>query len=97
MSVQYEARFAVARRWPAVPFVKCLNRSALFLALVVVTAGCTSRNGLPLAGPDPSDASAPVATAGYRSVLGDYRAGRPVGPSPWIEQNQRVAPAPKDK
>jgi hypothetical protein len=49
----------------------------------------------PLVGADPSDPSARVPAAAYRSTLGDYRGQRPVEPKPWTEQNQHVAPADK--
>jgi len=92
---QFEATAAVARR-RAVGLTP-LHKTTLFLALAIIVSGCASRDAIPLAGPDPADASAPTSRVGYRSTLGDYRSGRPVGPSPWIQQNQRVAPAPKQQ
>ena len=32
---------------------------------------------------------------GYRSTVAPYTTLRPVAPSPWKEQNERAAPAPK--
>ncbi len=49
----------------------------------------------PLAGPDPADPRARVPAAAYRSTVGPYARQRPVGPLPWREQNQRVAPPAK--
>jgi len=48
-----------------------------------------------LAGPDPSDPRASVRPASYRPVIGSYAGQRPVEPSPWRDQNDRIAPGPK--
>jgi hypothetical protein len=68
------------------------------LAGMVATAftlgGCMPAT-LPLAGADPADPGAKVAGAGYRSTVAPYSSLRPTAPSPWREQNDRVAPAPK--
>ena len=96
MSVPFEATVVASWRRTA-PFANHINKASLLVAVAILAAGCASRTAVPLVGPDPSDASVPVARTGYRSALGDYRTGRPVGPSSWIEQNQRVAPAPKEK
>lgn len=46
----------------------------------------------PIAGADPADPNARVRPFGYRSTLGPYSSQRPVAPSDWREQNERVAP-----
>jgi hypothetical protein len=64
------------------------------VALATAFAGCTQTPPR-LAGPDPSDPLAPVRPAAYRSVVGPYASQRPVEPSPWRDQNDRIAPAQK--
>lgn len=54
-------------------------------------AACTT-TAAPLVGADPSDPNARVKPVGYRSALGAYSSQRPVSPSDWPEQNERVAP-----
>ena len=49
----------------------------------------------PYGGPDPADPGARVPPLRYRSAIGPYERLRPVEPAPWREQNQRVAPKPK--
>jgi hypothetical protein len=48
-----------------------------------------------LAGQDPANPGARVPAAAYRSPVGPYVSRRPVEPSPWQDQNDRTAPAPK--
>lgn len=72
-------------------------RASTAIAIVgtsVFLASCTVKTA-PLAGNDPTDATSPVAKVGYRSTLAGYQSQRPVQPSSWIEQNQRVAPPPQ--
>jgi hypothetical protein len=72
-------------------------RSFVALAAVVIAtafAGC-ARTPPRFAGPDPSDPLTPVRPAAYRSVVAPYTSQRPVEPSPWRDQNDRVAPAPR--
>jgi len=57
--------------------------------------GCSAMPASPWTGFDPSDASAPVPPASYRSTVASYASQGPVEPRPWREQNERVAPAPK--
>lgn len=69
-------------------------------ALAATIAGTLALGGClptttPLAGADPADPSARVAAVGYRSTVAPYTTLRPVAPSPWKEQNDRAAPAPK--
>lgn len=63
--------------------------------LAGLLAACSAAPPGPVSGRDPSDPSSRVAAAGYRSVIDPYKSERPVGPAPWIEQNQQVAPARK--
>lgn len=64
-------------------------------ALGFLTAACAATPERMLAGADPSDPAVRVPSAGYRPVLGGYVSQRPVGPASWREQNERVAPTPK--
>lgn len=69
---------------------------AAFAMTALLLAGCMPRP-IPLAGADPADPGAKVAGVGYRSTIAPYTSLRPVAPSPWREQNDRVAPVPKTK
>jgi hypothetical protein len=64
----------------------------VFVALV--TASCSAVPP-PLTGPEPADPHAPVAAAGYRPALVPYTSRRPVEPTSWQQQNERVTPTPK--
>ena len=66
---------------------------AILLPLLATLAGCAPAPIL--AGPDPSDPRARVPAVGYRSTIAPYVSQRPVEPAPWREQNERVAPKPK--
>jgi hypothetical protein len=68
---------------------------AVVSPLCLLTAACFTAPPPPLAGADPADAGAPVRPAAYDSVLGRYTSRRPVDPGPWREQNERVAPTPR--
>jgi hypothetical protein len=68
---------------------------AVLAGLVPLLAGCADAPRLPAAGPDPADPGTRVPRVDYRSTLGSYRSQRPVDPASWVEQNERVAPAPK--
>ena len=65
------------------------------LASGLLVAACTAAPHQPFSGPDPSNATTPVRGVGYRSTVGSYASQRPAEPAPWREQNDRVAPAPK--
>ena len=65
-------------------------------ALCLLTAACTTAPARPYAGPDPADPAARAPASTYRPVLRGYVSQRPVEPAPWREQNERVAPAPKE-
>ncbi len=61
------------------------------IAAASLLGGCTATSA-PFVGPDPSDPNVRVPPAAYRSTIGSYTSQRPVSPSDWREQNQRVAP-----
>lgn len=67
---------------------------AAMTAASVTLGGCMPAT-VPLAGADPADPGARVAGVGYRSTVAPYTSLRPVVPSSWREQNDRVAPVPK--
>ncbi|ARQ03068.1 hypothetical protein CAK95_19630 [Pseudorhodoplanes sinuspersici] len=62
------------------------------ILLAGLLAGCTAARTAPVVVADPADANAPVRAARYNPVLSGYTSQRPVGPKPWREQNERVAP-----
>lgn len=75
----------------------CDIRSGIFAAMTaagMALGGCMPTT-MPLAGADPADPGARVAGVGYRSTVAPYSSLRPVAPSSWREQNDRVAPKPK--
>lgn len=65
-------------------------------SLAVILSACSTPPPSLVAGRDPSDPSAPVAAVRYTPVTAGTVDYRPVEPKPWGEQNQRVAPQPKD-
>ncbi|KAA0074488.1 hypothetical protein [Tardiphaga sp. P9-11] len=67
---------------------------AAMTAAGMALGGCMPTT-VPLAGADPADPGARVAGVGYRSTVAPYSSLRPVAPSSWREQNDRVAPVPK--
>ena len=71
------------------------QRAAGVIALCLLLAACFGAPQRPIAGPDPSDPNVRAPAVTYRPVLGGYVSQRPVEPAPWREQNDRVAPAPK--
>lgn len=70
------------------------RRLAAALALSCSLAGCLPATTL-RGGADPADPAARVGAANYRSTIAPYTSLRPAEPGPWLEQNRRVAPAPK--
>lgn len=71
------------------------GKAALLFVLAALNAGCANVPPRPLIGADPADPAARVPAVRYRSTIGPYTSQRPVEPSPWREQNERVAPEPK--
>lgn len=69
-----------------------LHPAALALCLALL-AGCSSAP--PPVGPHPADPQAPSRPAAYRPVVGPYASQRPVEPSGWRKNNERVAPQDK--
>ncbi len=67
---------------------------AIALALALLAAACKPVP-YPVATADPADPSVRVPAIRYQSTLGGYVSQRPVEPSSWREQNERVAPQPK--
>jgi len=94
MSAHIRAEPAPSRRRPTAPFRRRLGGLAA-VALAALIQGCTATPHAPFNGPDPSNPHARVPVVGYRSTIGSYESRRPVEPVPWREQNERVAPAPK--
>jgi hypothetical protein len=70
-------------------------RIKIGMAVTALALGGCMPTTVPLAGVDPADPGAKVAGVGYRSTIAPYTSLRPTAPSPWREQNDRVAPAPK--
>ena len=96
MSAQFSASSAVFFRRQRIALLQGWHsRAALVFLLAVLNAGCASVPPRPLAAADPADATARVPAVRYRSTIGPYTSQRPVDPEPWVEQNERVAPTPR--
>ena len=96
MSAQFWASSAVLfRRQPNALLQGWRAKAALLFMLAVLNAGCASVPPRPSIGADPADAAARVPAVRYRSTIGPYTSQRPVDPEPWVEQNDRVAPEPR--
>jgi hypothetical protein len=97
MSAQFRAEPAAGNpaqatrlfRWGCKPPI-------IVLALAVLAAGCTRPPATPFVGNDPSDPEARVPRVGYSPTTAPYTRQRPVEPAPWREQNERVAPGPRE-
>lgn len=61
----------------------------------LLLAACAAAPQRLLVGADPADPAARVPSANYRPVTAGYVRQRPVGPAPWREQNDRLAPGQK--
>lgn len=72
-----------------------IRHSVLVVLVGPFLAGCVTT--VPLVGPDPADPGAKVARVGYRSTTAPYVSLRPTSPVGWRQQNQRVAPTPKNE
>jgi hypothetical protein len=89
--------FAYARALPVIkgqrrrPRESTVSAGLAVVAAAILLAGC-SLAAAPVVGPDPADPNARVRPVSYRSTLGSYKSQRPVAPSDWREQNERVAP-----
>ena len=76
------------------PAIRAAVRSRLcvFACLLPVLSNCATRSlSLDPAG-GPSDPAAPVPELVYRSVSAGTTDYQPVGPAPWRDVNDRVAP-----
>ena len=94
MLAQFGANIAAVQSAASTLFRTRLRLSVAIGAAAVALGGCLPTTA-PLAGLDPADPSARVAGVDYRSTVAPYTSLRPTAPSPWREQNDRVAPAPK--
>jgi hypothetical protein len=70
-------------------------RALVVAVLCLLAAACVSAPERPYAGPDPSDPTARVPAVAYRSAVSGHVSQRPVEPASWREQNERVAPRPR--
>jgi PBP1b-binding outer membrane lipoprotein LpoB len=68
---------------------------SLVVLLALLIAGCV-RAPVPLVMENPADPDARVTAVRHTSALQTYRSLRPVDPLSWREQNERVAPRPKE-
>ena len=89
MSVELRVRSAALTRQG-----RALRLAAIGL-LAALAQGCSAITASPFSGPDPSDPTVRVPTVSYRSTIAAYASQRPVEPRSWRDQNERVAPAPK--
>jgi hypothetical protein len=94
MFAQLGARLAAVRSVVEKLYFIKFRTIAGLAATALALGGCLPTT-VPLAGADPADPSVRVAGVGYRSTVAPYASLRPVSPSSWREQNDRVAPAPK--
>lgn len=87
------ARAASASRAGAA--VRAAFKVSSLFSLILAAAGCAAAPPQQAAAADPSNPSARVPAAGYRSTLGTYTSLRPAEPLSWREQNERLMPQPK--
>jgi hypothetical protein len=64
------------------------------VVLGLLTAACAQMPASPFIGPDPSNPQAAVRPVTYRSTVAGYTSQLPVEPRPWLEQHERITPAP---
>jgi hypothetical protein len=67
------------------------GRIAAALTATSMLSACVPAS-TPLAGKDPADPAAKVASVGYRSAIAPYSSLRPVMPAPWRERGHGDAP-----
>jgi hypothetical protein len=87
-------RAAAVGRHAMLPIYRWTGLAAV-AALASLIEACTPLPPVPLAGPDPADSRTRVPAVAYRSPVGPYVSRRPAEPSPWQDQNDRIAPASK--
>lgn len=95
MFAQFGAIHAAVRSVAEGFDVRRARALALAGAAAAVLGGCIPT--VPLVGADPADPAVPVAAVRHQSGITPYTSMRPVAPSGWKEQNERVAPAPKSE
>src|SRR5438128_1287943 len=95
MSAHIRAFDAAGKPADARPFRPGFDVLAIMAGLALMLAGCTDPPRSPVAGANPSDPGTRTPRVDYRSTIGSYRSQRPVDPTPWTEQNEQAAPAPK--
>ena len=95
MFAHFQAKSAALWGRLAVSFQTRLAPAISVGAICLLTTACVTTPRDPYVGPDPSDPSIRVPATGYRSTIGRYTSQRPVEPAPWREQNERIAPTPK--
>jgi hypothetical protein len=91
MSAQENATFAAIA---AMARQLSIARLVGVFGLAFGLSGCLPATA-PLVGADPTDPAAAIVGVGYRSTTAPYARVRPSEPAPWVQQNQRVAPAPR--
>lgn len=84
--------FAHVTRTPGIPGCAFLFRILLAAAALAALPGCAAPPAL-IAGAHPADPNVPVRPTAYRST--PHTSQRPVEPSGWSGQNERVAPEQK--
>jgi hypothetical protein len=92
LRAQHWAQFAVILRRRA-PFPP--RSGVCTLGALLMIGMCTECRGQVLLGPPPADPGARVPPVEYRSTLAPFTSRRPVGPGPWRQENERVAPESK--
>ena len=94
MLAQFGAKIGAVRSVAKTLFERRYAVSAAIAAAALTLGGCLPA-AVPLTGADLADPGAKVAGVGYRSTIAPYTSLRPITPSSWREQNERVTPAPK--
>jgi hypothetical protein len=95
MLAHARTRAAAVGRQATLPIYRWTSLLAVVAALALLIEACTPVPPAPLAGPDPADPGNRAPAVAYRSPVGPYVSRRPVEPSPWQDQNDRIAPAAK--
>src|SRR3954468_23072485 len=85
---------ALPIRWRILNCIPVAPRSFAAISVAVLLHACSAPPPLPSAEADPSNPEAAVPPARYRSTVAPFSSRRPAEPRPWIEQNERVTPAP---
>jgi PBP1b-binding outer membrane lipoprotein LpoB len=75
------------------PFGWTMHIASVF-ALALLVAACARAPAAQVA-QDPANPLVPVPPVSHKSAIGTYQSQRPVEPGSWREQNERVAPRPK--